>query len=220
MQIKAFLFDLDGVLVDTANFHYLAWRRLANQLGFELSPAMNEALKGVSRMDSLDRILDWGHIRMTDGEKQHLADTKNGWYVEMIRSMTPEDILPGALSLLRSLKERGTLLGLGSASRNAGTILKMTGLEVWFDVVVDGHTVRRSKPDPEVFLTGANALRVDPEACVVVEDAEMGLQAACAAGMFAVGIGDPAHLPSARICFPDIAAFRLEEVDILTNQGL
>ena len=199
---QAYLFDLDGVIVDTARFHYLAWKRLANQLGFEFSESQNEALKGISRMDSLEIVLKAGHVTLSPEEKLKYASEKNTWYLELCSRMTPGDILPGVLSFIQEAKRDGILIGLGSASKNAGTILKSLEITGYFDTIVDGNRIRNSKPDPEVFLTGAADLGVKAENCIVFEDAAAGIEAARRAGMKAVGVGDPAILHEADFIIP------------------
>jgi len=186
---RAALFDLDGVLGDTARYHYRAWKKLANSLGFDFSDRDNEALKGVSRAESLEIILALGGVTKTPEEKAALADQKNRWYVDMIGGMDPSELLPGVVDYLTHLRSRGVKVALGSASKNAGTILAKTGIAALFDAVVDGNRVTRSKPDPEVFVTGARDLGVDPLRCVVFEDSRSGVAAARAAGMTVVGIG-------------------------------
>lgn len=187
--LRACIFDLDGVLVDTAAYHYQAWKRLANELGFDFTEDQNEQLKGISRMDSLNRILDWGDVKISDANKQQLATKKNDWYVKMISNMKAQDVLPGSRELLESIQMSGLKCALGSASRNSSLILDRTGLASYFDAIVDGNSVTSSKPDPEVFLKGAELLRTDPQDCVVFEDGIAGVQAARAAGMRVVGIG-------------------------------
>ena len=174
-MIKACIFDLDGVLVDTAKYHYRAWRRLANELGFDFTEAQNEQLKGVSRMQSLDLILNWGVIDKTTREKQALAAQKNAWYVEFIARMTPAEVLDGVTAFLDELKSRGIKTALGSASKNAPAILKQTELARHFDAVIDGNKTTKSKPDPQVFLLGAEALGVAPSGAIVFEDAAKGI---------------------------------------------
>ncbi|MBN1411729.1 MAG: beta-phosphoglucomutase [Spirochaetales bacterium] len=196
---KFAIFDLDGVIVDTAKYHYLAWKKLAKTLGFDFSESDNERLKGVSRMQSLDILLEIGGLQCTEVEKTVMADKKNQWYLEYIDSMTPAEILPGAEEYVRSLKARGLKTALGSASKNARKILDKLNLSSVFDVVVDGKMVSHTKPDPEVFLTAAKLLKGDPAECVVFEDAEAGIEAAKRAGMYAVGIGKPEVLPKADI---------------------
>lgn len=189
MARHAFLFDLDGVLVDTAVFHFQAWRRLTQELGFDIDEEFNETLKGISRMDSLERILEHGNVTISISEKEARAKKKNDWYLELVNTMTPADVLPGVEDFLKAAKAQNIRIALGSASKNAQVILEKTGILPYFDALIDGNHVSRSKPDPEVFLKGAAALQVSNEGCVVFEDAYAGIQAAKAAGMYAVGIG-------------------------------
>jgi beta-phosphoglucomutase len=203
MAKAAFLFDLDGVLVDTAVFHFQAWRRLTKELGFDIDEAFNETLKGISRMDSLDRILAHGNVSLSQEEKNDYARQKNEWYLELVNQMTPADILPGVEDFLKEAKEQGIKIALGSASKNAQIILEKTGILHYFDALVDGNHVSKSKPDPEVFLKGAEALEVTNEECVVFEDAYAGVQAAKAADMYAVGIGNPEVLNNADVVISD-----------------
>ncbi|RRJ63569.1 beta-phosphoglucomutase [Paenibacillus oralis] len=203
-SIKACLFDLDGVLVDTAKYHFLAWKRLAAELGFEFTAQDNEKLKGVSRMASLDILLKVGGLELEDGVKRELAERKNGWYVEYISKMDAAEILPGALGFLKQCRELGLKTALGSASKNAPIILRNTGLAPYFDVIIDGTRTSSAKPDPEVFLLGAEELGVPPEACVVFEDAEAGIEAARRAGMRCVGIGSPDTLGAADLVVPSL----------------
>ena len=205
-SMKAALFDLDGVIVDTAKFHYLAWRELANGLGFDITEEQNERLKGVSRMESLDRILAMGGATLSDDEKVRLATIKNARYVEMIKQMEASEILQGAKEYLLQLRARGVKIALGSASKNAELILNNLGISELFDAVIDGNKVSKSKPDPEVFLLGAQSLGVPPSDCVVYEDAEAGVEAAKAGGMRAVGIGRPENLPLADMVVPGLYA--------------
>jgi beta-phosphoglucomutase len=205
-SMQAALFDLDGVIVDTAKFHYLAWRELANGLGFDLSEAQNEQLKGISRMESLDIILGFGAVTLEADEKLRLATIKNARYVEMIKEIDSSEILRGAKEYLLALRARGVKIALGSASKNAEIILQNLGVRDLFDVVIDGNKISKSKPDPEVFLLGAQGVGVAPAACVVYEDAAAGVQAAKAGGMYAVGIGEAANLPGADIVVPGLYA--------------
>ena len=202
----AFLFDLDGVLVDTARFHFLAWRKLAQTLGFDFNEAQNEQLKGVSRVESLELILQWGGITLPSDEKQRLMDLKNTWYLEHVAGMRPDEILPGARHFLEASREAGVAIGLGSASKNAPLILDRTSLTGYFDTIVDGNRTTTSKPDPQVFLLGSSDLGIPPHRCVVFEDAPAGIAAAHAAGMKAVGIGLPEDLPGADVWAPNLAA--------------
>ncbi len=216
METKACLFDLDGVIVDTAKYHYQAWRSLARRLGFDFSPAHNERLKGVSRMASLDILLEVGGISgVSDADKQRMADEKNAEYVSLISRMTPDEVLPGAEDFLRSLRAAGIRTALGSASKNAMTILDRLQLTPLFDAIVDGTKVAKAKPDPEVFLRGAEALGVAPAECVVFEDAEAGIEAAIAGGMRCVGIGSPDILGRANLVVPGLSAMTLDRLRAL-----
>jgi beta-phosphoglucomutase len=213
--IKACLFDLDGVLVDTAGYHYQAWKRLAGELGFDFSPDQNEHLKGVSRVRSLELILDWGGVVKSEAERTALATRKNEWYVEMINRMTPAEILPGAREFLEAAKAAGLKTALGSASKNSATILRRVGLLPYFDAIVDGNQVKASKPDPEVFLLGAQALGLAPGQCVVFEDAYAGVQAGKAAGMQVVGIGSPQVLTGADLVVSGLHEMTIEKLKSL-----
>ena len=206
--IQACIFDLDGVIVDTAVYHYQAWKRLANELGFDFTEEDNEKLKGVSRMASLDLILQWGGLTKTQAEKEVLATRKNTWYVDMITTMTPAEVLPGAREFVESCKASGIKTALGSASKNSETILAKVGISHLFDVVIDGNKVSKPKPDPEVFLKGAEELHIAARNCVVFEDAIAGLEAAKNAGMLAVGIGSPKTLIQA-----DLVVSGLDQMD-------
>lgn len=188
-MIRGFLFDLDGVLVDTAQYHFLAWQRMAAELGIHFGEAENEQLKGVSRAESLNRILAWGGKSISDAEKQHWMTLKNEWYLELVRGMPADDYLPGAHEFLRASRAAGIKVALGSASKNAPLILERLGWIPLFDALVDGNVVTASKPDPEVFLEGARRLGLKPEECVVFEDSEAGVEAARRGGMKVVGIG-------------------------------
>lgn len=195
--MKGAIFDLDGVIVDTAKYHYLAWRSLARRLGFEFTEADNERLKGVSRMESLRILLEVGGVLATKEEREEMAAEKNREYVEYISKLEPSEILPGARDYLLQLRARGVKIALGSASKNAGFILSRLGIAELFDAVIDGTKVSRAKPDPEVFLAASAALGLPPSECVVFEDAEAGVQAGKAAGCRVVGIGDPNILAAA-----------------------
>jgi beta-phosphoglucomutase len=216
--IQACIFDLDGVIVDTAVYHYKAWKRLANELGFDFTGHDNERLKGVSRMASLDLILQWGGLTKTDAEKEELADKKNAWYVDMINQMTPAEILPGAKEFVESCKSAGIKTALGSASKNSGTILVKVGIDHLFDVVIDGNQVSKPKPDPEVFLKGAEELHIAPANCVVFEDAIAGIQAAINGGMRSVGIGSPDILTKANLVVSGLDKMSIEKLKELEVQ--
>ncbi len=213
IPIKACIFDLDGVICDTAKYHFKAWRRLANDLGFDFTEEDNEKLKGVSRVESLNLILSWGGINdKTDDEKNEMAEKKNAWYLEYIERMTQEDVLPGVQSFLQDLKKRQIKIGLGSASKNARIILDKINLTAFFDVIIDGTQTTRSKPDPEVFLLGSEALGVKPEECLVFEDAEKGVEAALEGGFYAVGVGNASVLDEAHIVIPSFEYIEYNEV--------
>lgn len=214
-KIKACIFDLDGVIVDTAVYHYRAWKRLANELGFDFTEEDNEKLKGVSRVRSLELILQWGGVTKTETEKEELAARKNDWYVEMINHMTPVEILPGAKAFLKACKAAGIKTALGSASKNSMTILDKINLTYLFDAIIDGNKVSKPKPDPEVFLKGADALQVSPADCVVFEDAIAGIEAALNGGMKVVGIGSPKVLTGANLVVSGLNGMSLEKLEEL-----
>ena len=219
MSIRACLFDLDGVLVDTAKFHYLAWNRLARQLGFEFTERDNERLKGVSRGASLDILLEIGGLTFQEEEKAKLAELKNNWYVEYITTMDESEILPGALDFLQACRDQGYKTALGSASKNAMTIMEITGLLPYFDAIIDGTKTANAKPDPEVFLLGAQELGVPPQSCVVFEDAEAGIEAAIRAGMRSVGVGAPDHLGNADLVITSMQEMNMDLLKSLTVSG-
>lgn len=212
MNIKASLFDLDGVIVDTAKYHFIAWRDLAAKLGFVFTEEDNERLKGVSRMASLDILLEVGGKSYDDATKQALATEKNENYLKYINKMTPDEVLPGAEKFLKELKAAGYKIALGSASKNAMTILNRLNLTSLFDAIIDGNMVSAAKPDPEVFLKGAAALGVKPEECVVFEDAEAGVEAALAGGMKCVGIGSPSNLGKANLVIDGLHQMSIDKL--------
>lgn len=186
--MKGAIFDLDGVIVDTAKYHYLAWKELAERLGFFFSEEHNERLKGVSRMRSLEILLEVGGITATEDEKLQMAEEKNKRYVEMLSSLDKSELLDGAEEYLKKLKSEGVLISLGSASKNAPFILGKLGIYDLFDAIVDGNNVSKAKPDPEVFLKGAEMLGLDPADCTVFEDSQAGIEAARAAGCSVIAI--------------------------------
>lgn len=215
-RIEAIIFDLDGVIVDTAIFHYRAWKRLAQEFGFFFSLEQNERLKGVSRMESLDILLELGEIEIdSEEEKIRLATLKNEWYRENILKMTPQDILPGVERFLVELKKANYKVAIGSSSKNAGTILDRIGYADFFDSVVDGTKITNSKPDPEVFLKAADELKVKYENCVVFEDAHAGIQAAKKAKMKTIGVGDEKVLYLADLVVPDLSNIDVSIIDKL-----
>lgn len=196
-MVKGCIFDLDGVVVDTAKYHYLAWKEVAEELGFTFTEQDNERLKGVSRMASLEILLEIGGVALDAVEKEKIAEKKNKIYLEYIQKMTPDEVLSGVHDFLSALKMAGIKIALGSASKNAITILKQIGLEQMFDAIADGTNVQKAKPDPEVFFKAAGLLGLDPGSCIVFEDAVAGIEAAHRAGMKCVGIGQPAVLKDA-----------------------
>ena len=212
MDLRGCIFDLDGVIVDTAKYHFIAWKRLAWELGFDFTINDNEALKGVSRMVSLGILLNKGGIRVSEKEKERLAARKNEWYVELISGMKPDEVLPGSMELLTALRKEGILTAIGSASKNAGTILDRTGLRDKFDVIIDGNRISRAKPDPEVFLKGAEEMGLPPSSCVVFEDALAGIEAAIAGGMKCVGVGSPETLGKADLVIPDLRKISIKQL--------
>lgn len=207
---KGVIFDLDGVIVDTAKFHYLAWKKLANDLGFDITETQNEQLKGVSRVRSLEKILEWGNVSLTEDEFMEQMALKNDNYLNYISSMTARDILPGVKKIIDFLKDKDIPVALGSASKNARHILEKTGLYESFDVVVDGNDVSKAKPDPEVFLIAASQLGVTPTNCIVFEDSQAGIEAANVAGMRSIGIGDKEVLKEGDHIFEDFTKIEIE----------
>jgi beta-phosphoglucomutase len=212
-RFKAVIFDLDGVITDTARFHYLAWKRLADAVGAPFDEAFNEQLKGVDRMGSLDLILARAPRAFTAEEKRQLADAKNRDYQELVATMTPDDLLPGALRALEDVRAAGLKIGLASVSRNAFTVLDRLGIRERFDDVVDAATIANSKPHPEIFLTAAAHLGVAPQDCLGVEDAAAGVASIKDAGMRAVGVGDPQVLARADYIIASLHEFRLADYE-------
>ncbi|TVZ25310.1 beta-phosphoglucomutase [Gillisia sp. Hel_I_86] len=200
-KIKGVIFDLDGVIVDTAKFHFLAWKKLANGLGFDFTELQNEELKGVSRVRSLEKILEWGNTSLSEDEFREKMAVKNDNYLSYITTLTSEDILPGVSKIIDFLSEENIPIALGSASKNARPILKKTGLLEKFQAIVDGNDVSKAKPDPEVFNIAAEKIGVAPENCLVFEDSVAGVQAANIAGMISVGIGEKEVLHEADYIF-------------------
>jgi beta-phosphoglucomutase len=210
---KALLFDLDGVIVETAHFHYEAWRRLANEkLGFDISHEFNETLKGVSRPDSLDLILKQGNKTLDQATKLEYATLKNDWYLELASQMTAAEILPGITDFFRQIKATDLKIGLGSVSKNAKMILEAVGMLQDFDAIIDGTCISKGKPDPEVFLKGAAAFGLSPSECIVFEDAVAGIEAGKRAGMKVVGIGQPEVLTQADVVFKDLTGVKLADL--------
>jgi beta-phosphoglucomutase len=215
---KGFIFDLDGVIVDTAKYHFLAWQKIATQLGIEFTPEHNEELKGVSRVRSLDIILALGDITATQKEKDQWLHQKNEDYLAYIENMDESEILPGVLNVLEHIREKNQLIALGSASKNARPILEKINLLHWFDAIVDGNDVSNAKPDPEVFLRAARLLNVTNDNAVVFEDSVAGIQAANIANMTSVGIGDASILHEAQYNFKDFTFMDVTFVETLLNE--
>ncbi|MQA38580.1 beta-phosphoglucomutase [Rugamonas aquatica] len=209
-RFKAVIFDLDGVITDTAHYHYLAWKRLAESQGVHFDHAFNENLKGIDRMGSLDLILASSKRVYTPEEKLALADEKNRHYQELIATMSSADLLPGAVRALDVVRAAGLRIGLASVSKNAFTVLGRLGITDKFDYVVDAATIARGKPDPEIFLKAARELGVAPEDCLGVEDAVAGVASIKSAGMFALGIGHPFVLTQADVVITSLGDFNLE----------
>lgn len=212
MKRKCFIFDLDGVIVDTAKYHFLAWKNLANGLGIDFSHDQNEQLKGVSRVRSLEKILAWGDISLDTKEFDKLMNDKNSQYLNYISGMNTSDLLPDVDRVLRFLIEKDQIISLGSASKNARPILDKLNITPLFDAIVDGNDVTKAKPNPEVFLKAASLTKAQSRNCIVFEDSVAGIQAANTAGMTSIGIGDPSVLNKAQHNFRDFTD--------LTNQFL
>ena len=218
MKKQGYIFDLDGVIVDTARFHFLAWKKVARLFGFDLTMELNEKLKGVSRIDSLNKILEWAGTSISSDEFDNLALKKNEDYLKFVAKMNQQDILPGVSSFINQLKEEKAPIALGSASKNAPGILKKVGLYNMFDAIVDGNSVTKAKPDPEVFLIAAKKLNVKPENCIVFEDSEAGVEAANIAGMISIGLGDKKVLGHADHVFSNFTEIDIEFIKKLDRK--
>ena len=218
MNPKAFIFDLDGVIVDTAKYHYLAWKKIANRLGIDFTHENNELLKGVSRIRSLDIILGLGNIEAPQQDKDKWLTEKNEEYLGYITNMNADEILPDVERILQYLKGNGQKIALGSASKNARPILEKVGILHFFDAIVDGNDVTNAKPDPEVFLRAAQMLGIGADNSVVFEDAVAGVQAANAAGMVSIGIGDAGTLSEAHYNFNDFTEIDTDFLQTLVNK--
>jgi len=218
MNQKCFIFDLDGVIVDTAKYHFLAWQKLAQQLGIDFTPEHNEELKGVSRVRSLEIILTLGNISASQEDKEIWLKQKNDEYLSYLVTMDESEVLPGVLPVLDYLKQHNQKIVLGSASKNARPILEKSKVIDYFDAVVDGNDVSNAKPDPEVFLQGAKKVNFSNEDCIVFEDSVAGIQAANLAGMISVGIGNQEILQEAHFVFPDFTYIDLNFIENLINK--
>jgi beta-phosphoglucomutase len=210
MPIKGVIFDLDGVIVSTDSCHYKAWKRMADEEGIYFDHEINQRLRGVSRMESLQIVLERATKSFSETEKTELAERKNNYYKEYITQLSSKDILPRVVETLCALKESGVKIAIGSSSRNTPAILRNIGLESFFDGVADGNDISRSKPDPEVFILAAKRLNLEPKECIVVEDAEAGIEAAIAAGMRVVGVGAAENSAKANWTGKDLGCFKLK----------
>jgi beta-phosphoglucomutase len=218
MNNKGFIFDLDGVIVDTAHFHFVAWKKTAKELGFNLTEELNEKLKGVSRIESLQKILDWANVSITQDRFDDLTCDKNEDYLNHVNQMSKSDVLPGVFDFISNLKDLGYPVSLGSASKNAKSILRQVGLLKLFDAIVDGNNVTKAKPDPEVFLRASSFIKVKPENCVVFEDSQAGIQAANTANMISIGIGEESILNKADYVFKDFTDINMEFLNKLIHE--
>lgn len=217
MGKKAFIFDLDGVIVDTAKYHYLAWKELANKLGFNFTTEQNELLKGVSRVRSLEILLEIGKVHLEEDQKSKYLKEKNEQYLQYIAKMDHTEILPGIEDVLHYLKLNKIPFSLGSASKNARLILEILNLIDLFDAIVDGNDVSTAKPDPEVFLIAAEKIGMKAKDCIVIEDAQAGIQAANAAGMISIGIGDSKVLHEADVVLNNTSELTIDFVQKLVD---
>ena len=209
-MLRAFIFDLDGVIADSAEYHYRAWKRLADEEGLPFSRENNERLRGVPRRDSLMLILKGREY--PEDSIQALMARKNGYYLDYIKEISPVDLLPGARELLEEIRAAGLKTALGSASKNAGEVLDRLGIRPLFDAVSDGYSVERQKPAPDLFLHAAAQLGIPPGQCVVVEDAAAGIEAARAGGFRSVGLGPPERVGMAEVVFPSLAGVHLYDL--------
>ena len=211
-MIQAVIFDLDGVIVSTDEFHFLAWQQLAQEKGIPFSREDNEKLKGVSRMESLEIILQRSPTKFSDQAKEQMAERKNSFYRDLLKKLTPADVLPGVLRFLQDLRTRKIRAAIGSSSKNAVPILGAIGLAGAFEAVADGTQIKKSKPHPEVFLLAASLLNVPPQECLVVEDAEAGVEAGLAAGMRVLAVGSASSLPKATFRAKDLSQIAPDQV--------
>lgn len=218
MNKKGFIFDLDGVIVDTAKYHFLAWQKLAKSIGIDFSHEQNEQLKGVSRVKSLEKILEWGNKTISEDKFNALMASKNDDYLSFIAKMNHNEILPDVPKVLNYLKEQNQPISLGSASKNARQILEKVDLLNQFDAIVDGNDVSKAKPDPEVFLIAAKSLNVNPEDCIVFEDSVAGVQAANTANMISIGIGEENVLHEADYVFSNFTEIDTAFIDKLIKR--
>lgn len=222
MELKALIFDLDGVIVDTAHYHFLAWNRLANTWNYHIENHQNELLKGVNRMRSLELIAEWSGVQLTEADKNMYADKKNSWYLELIKTMKENDILPGVKQFLDQAVSRNLKVAVASASKNALEVLENIGLLDSFNYIADGNTVTESKPDPAVFLNVATHLQLKPQECIVFEDAPAGVEAALAGKFKVVGIGKKQALTHAHYVMPGFENISIDHIlnSLSVNSGI
>lgn len=212
MKFEAVIFDLDGVIVSTDEYHYLGWKKLADDEGIYFDKKINERQRGVSRMESLEVLLEKSTKTYTEEQKAEMAERKNNYYKEFLKNLSPNDILPGVMKFTSALKEKGIKIAIGSSSKNTPAILKNIGLDTYFDAVADGNQITHSKPNPEVFLLAAKLVNVAPEKCLVVEDADAGIEAAIKGGMKAMGVGTAAANKQADYSFADLLVANVEDI--------
>jgi beta-phosphoglucomutase len=211
-MIKAVIFDLDGVIVSTDEFHYQGWQRLADEEGIYFDRKTNERLRGVSRLESLEIILEKADRNYSREEKTKMAERKNNYYRDLLRTLTPDDVFPGVKEMLKELKDKGIKIAIGSSSKNTPSILQKIGMETSFDAVSDGNQIRKSKPDPEVFLLAASKLKIPPDQCLVVEDADAGVEAAINAGMKCLAVGSASTNPKAHLRANNLNEITVEQI--------
>ncbi|WP_303006940.1 beta-phosphoglucomutase [Romboutsia ilealis] len=219
-MIDAFIFDLDGVITDTAEYHYLAWKELANKIGIEIDREFNETLKGISRMESLDKILIHGKKQndFTIEEKGKMANDKNMYYISLIENITPKDILPGISNLLEDIKSNNKKIGLASASKNATMVLNNLKLVNYFDFIADASKCKNSKPAPDIFLMALKGLNVEAKNCIGIEDAYSGIEAINASGMYSIGVGDKEILKNANLVVKDTTYLKFDTLMGIFNK--
>ena len=208
----AVIFDLDGVIVSTDEFHYQGWQRLADEEGIYFDRKTNERLRGVSRLESLEIILEKADRNYSREEKAEMAERKNNYYRDLLHTLTPDDVFPGVMEMLKELKEKGIKIAIGSSSKNTPSILQKIGMESYFDAVSDGNQIKRSKPDPEVFLLAASKLQIPPGQCLVVEDADAGVEAAINAGMKCLAVGSASANPKAHLRANNLNEITVEQI--------
>lgn len=214
-KIEGVIFDLDGVITDTSEYHYLAWKKLADRLGIPFNRKKNERFRGVSRMDCLEILLDDTDKNYSKKEKDKLATEKNNYYRDFLQNLSPDNILPGALELINRVKEKGMKTAIASSSKNTETVISNLGIKDRFSVISDGYSVKNTKPAPDIFLYTAKKMDLLPEKCIVIEDAESGIEAALKAGMITIGVGPQERVGRADYFFPTVAEI---DIDFVLNE--